>query len=525
MVRMLSAWAAVLAITLCAMPARAQQQQPAALASSPPIAAADCAALAGLKVEDANLLSAIPVPPSGDLPAYCRVLGYVRPAINFELRLPAAQGWNHKFYMVGCGGFCGQVLSDRPGFTNAMNYGLRRGYAAATTDSGHWGTGATDGRWAWNNRLAEVDWGTRAIPEVSRVARALLGAFYGQAAGRSYFAGCSTGGRQALMEAQRFPADFDGIVAGSPALDYTGLVATAMAWMTQANTGPDGQRIFDPVKVSLVQRAVAEACGDADGLVSDPHRCRWNPASLQCPAGSNDATQCLTPAEVGVLTKWYDAPRNSRGEALYAGGIPRGSEAFWPVWLAGTPATQPLDPAFSRDFLRYMAFQDDPGETYAVGQFDFDRDPARLALMAGMYNATSPDLSRFRARNGKLIVYQGWADAVVTPDRTVQWYEDATEAAGGRVAMEKSARLFMIPGFDHCGLSNAGPGISEAGFDPLTALERWVEQGDAPAQLATTKQDAQGRRRWTRPVCPWPQVERARAGEGGTAAASTCDEP
>ena len=490
--------------------------------------AARCAALAGMRLDDTNLLSATAVPAAGDLPAHCRVLGYVRPAINFELRLPLS-GWNGKFYMTGCGGFCGKVLGDAPGFTNALNYGLRRGYAAATTDSGHWGTGSIDGRWAWNNRLAEIDWGTRAVPEVTRVSKALVNAFYARPAAHAYFAGCSTGGRQALMEAQRFPDDFDGIIAGSPALDYTGLVATAMAWTTRANAGPDGGRLFDPAHTPLVQKAVAEACDGADGLkdglVSDPRQCRFDPATLQCPAGSN-RPDCLGEAEVGVLEAWYAPPRNSRGEALYPGGIPPGSEPFWPVWLAGTATTPPLNPLFNRDFLRYMAFAEDPGEGYDPLAFDFDRDPPRLAAMGALYNATSPDLARFRARDGKLIAYHGWADAIVTPERTVRWFEAASGAAGGRDAMAGTARLFLLPGFDHCGLSNAGPGIDQNGFDPLGALEAWVEKGEAPAQLATTKTGPDGRRLWSRPACPWPQVPR-HDGKGPVTEASSfaCADP
>lgn len=467
----------------------------------------DCAALAAMAIPDTNLLSATLVPERDGLPAHCRVLGYVRPAINFEVRLPVS-GWNGKFYMVGCGGFCGQVLSERPNFTNAMNFGLRRGYAAATTDAGHWGAGATDARWAWNNRQGEIDWGTRAIPEVTRASRALVAAFYTRGAERSYFAGCSTGGRQALIEAQRFPDDFDGIIAGSPALDYTGLVATFLAWTTRANMDAEGRPILTHARVPLIRRAVTEACdaadGLADGLINNPRACRFDPASLQCPAGAS-GDQCLSPAEVGVLRAWYQGPRNAAGQQLYPGGIPLGSEAFWPVWMTGSATAPAVNPAFALNFLRYMAFQDDPGETYQITQFDFERDPARLAPMAALYNATSPDMARFRQRGGRLIVYHGWADAIVTPERTVEWFEAATQAAGGRAEMDQFARLFMIPGFDHCGLSPAGPGINETGLDPLTALENWVERGQAPASIMTTRNTEP---RWSRPVCPWPREAR-----------------
>jgi feruloyl esterase len=339
-----------------------------------------------------------------------------------------------------------------------------------------------------------------------------------------------------LVEAQRTqpnPTMFDGIIAGAPALDYTGLVATSMAWTTRANAGPNGRRLFDPAKVPLVQRAVLQACDAADGLqdglISEPRRCDFDPTRLQCAAGANDTAQCLTETEVGVLRRWYGAARNSRGEQLYPGGIPLGSEPFWPVWLAGTPGeqpvNQPLNPAFNRDFLRYMAFADDPGDAYDPLSFDFDRDPQRLAPMAGIYNATNPELRDFQARNGRLIVYQGWADAVVPPERTIQWFDEATQAVGGRAAMDSFARLFMIPGFDHCGLSPAGPGITETGFDPLTALERWVEANEPPAQVMTQRPARDGQPAWSRPVCPWPQVARHRGGATTDGANFECVDP
>jgi hypothetical protein len=290
-------------------------------------AAQDCASLANLKVENTNLLSAAEVPTTGDLPAYCRVLGFVRPAINFEVRLPL-QSWNSKFYMVGCGGFCGTLDTDRPGFTNAANFGLRRNYAVVAMDSGHWGTSAVDGRWAMNNPVAQMDWGQRAVTETARVAKTILRTYYGTEQKKSYFVGCSTGGRMGIMEALRFPTDFDGIISGAPALDYTGLVATSFAWATQANTGPDGQPIFPASKVKLVQDAVDAACDDKDGvrdgIISDPRTCDFQPSSLQCKA--SNALDCLTEAEVGVLAKWYHGPVNSRGATLYPGGIPMGSE-------------------------------------------------------------------------------------------------------------------------------------------------------------------------------------------------------
>jgi hypothetical protein len=497
----------------------------AGFASAAP-AQADCGALAGLKIENVNLLSAAMVPAKDGLPEHCRVLGYVRPAINFEVRLPA-QGWNGKFYMAGCGGFCGTLDSDRPGFVNAMNYGLKRGYAAAATDSGHWGTSVVDARWAWNNRLAEIDWGWRGVAETTRAAKEVLKAYYGQPQQKAYFAGCSTGGRQANMAAWKFPNDFDGIVSGAPALDYPGLVATSFAWIAQANAGPDGKDILAKSKVALVQKKAVAACdagdGVTDGLIDDPRACGFKPAALQCAAG--DQADCLTPDEVTGVEKWYAGARNSKGEQLYPGGVPVGSEPFWPLWLTGLEkGGGRLLPVFAADFLRYMAFAEDPGESYAPAQFDFDKDPARLAPMQAIYNSDDPDLSKFKARGGKLVMYHGWADALVTPQKTVDYYEAVEKKMGGRAATQDFLRLFMVPGFDHCGLQ-AGPGIDQNGFDPLTALEAWVEKGEAPQSLLATKRDKDGKTLWTRPLCPYPQrAKYAGTGDQNDAASFACAE-
>jgi tannase/feruloyl esterase len=234
-----------------------------------------CESLAGLKIDNVNLLSATRVGGTADLPSHCRILGFVRPAINFDIRLPT-QNWNGKFFMAGCGGFCGTLDSDRVGFTNAMNYGLRRNYAVSTMDSGHWGLSVLDGRWAYNNRIAEIDWGSRAVTETAKVTKVIIRAFYDQPQRKSYFAGCSTGGRMAALEAQRYPDDFDGIISGAPALDYTGLVATHFAWLVQANTGPDGKEVLTKAKVPLIRDAVAKECGDSTGLINDPPRAPSN---------------------------------------------------------------------------------------------------------------------------------------------------------------------------------------------------------------------------------------------------------
>lgn len=438
-----------------------------------------------LGVPGATLTSATSVPATADLPAHCRVQGVIPRAIRFELRLPL-EHWNGKFYMAGCGGFCGQLEPDRPGVVNALNHGLRRGYAAATTDAGHAGENVTDGRWALDDVPAEIDWGWRAVTETTRVSRDLVRAYYGTPARRSYFSGCSTGGRMGLMAAQRFPQDFDGIIAGAPALDYTGLVATQFAWVVQASTSPDGSAMIDRGKVPLVAKVVLDACdakdGEHDGLIADPRACDWTPDRLACRGPAR--ADCLTPREVAALDHWYLPVTDGSGRVQYPGGVPLGSEPFWPLWLSGLPnGTQPpLVERFASDFLRYMAFVPDRGAAFSVRDFDFDRDPPRLATMARIYDATSPDLTAFRDRGGKLLIYHGWADPLVTPQRTLDYYAAVTAQMGGPEATHPFARLFLLPGFDHCGIQ-PGPGAKTVEFDPLPALEAWVEQGNAPESL------------------------------------------
>jgi len=458
--------------------------------------AAACDALAEMKIEATNLLSSERVPAGGDLPGYCRVLGYVRPAINFEIRLPT-EDWNGKFYMVGCGGLCGTLDSDRPGFINAINYGLKRNYAVATTDGGHWGSSSLDGRWAKANPVAEADWGWRAVQETTRVGKTVTEAFYQTAPTYSYFQGCSTGGRQAHMAALRQPEDFDGILSGAPALDYTGLVGTHFAWIVQANTGPDGRPILTPQDAPVIQEAVLAACdttdGVADGMISNHRQCDFDPDTLD-----------LAPEKIEVLQAWYSPPVNAAGAVLHPAAVPPGSEAYWGLWLTGFPGGGgALVPGFGANFLKYMAFPDDPPADYTAMDFDFDTDPARMAPQGALYNADDPDLSAFRAAGGKLLIWHGEADAIVFPGKTLAYFDELTAAAGGRAVADEFARLFMVPGMDHCGILGNGPGIGQGGFDPLTALETWVEEGTAPDRLLTTK-SVDGAPVWSRPVCAHP---------------------
>jgi feruloyl esterase len=431
-----------------------------------------------------------------ELPAYTQVKGTLFPSIGFELRLPPENEWNRKFYMTGCGGFCGNNDTSFPNgqFTNNLNWGLLRGYAAATTDSGHssWVDGANKGRtyaaWALDNLPGEIDWGFRSVHEVARVSKALICAFYQRRPQYSYFAGCSTGGRMAVVEAVRYPKDFDGVISGAPVLNYTGLVATWMSWVVQAV----GSNVFTKDNQAAIENAVLNQCdgkdGAVDGLISDPRLC---PAIDFSGIG-------LTPDQLAALQQLHTKPTNSGGEILYNGVLPYGSEFYWPIWLPGAGATtaNPLSlqliKPFNDGFIKYMAFKvDDP--TFTAFDFDFDEDPEQLDFMGRIYNATT-DLDAYKKAGGKILMYHGWADSIVPPTYTLNYYDRVAASMGGVKKTQHFFRLFMIPGMDHCStardlkLIGIPPfsGFNSIGlddFDALTALEMWVERGQAPASM------------------------------------------
>jgi Tannase and feruloyl esterase len=402
-------------------------------AHAQPVPEGSCSALREAVLDGGYVTSAREIPASDALPAYCEVRATALPAISIEVRLPI-EDWNGGFYQTGCGGFCGILGRDDAsgGFVNAMGPGLARGYATATSDSGHLGLSIVDAEWADHDPAAERDWGWRSIGETHRVASALIEAFYGTGAEPSIFQGCSTGGRMAAKAALEYPDIYDGIISGAPALDYTGLVATAMSWIVQANTGADGEQILKPGKEDLIAEEVMRQCdgadGAEDGLIADPRACEADLSGLAC--GMQGAgNQCLTPEELEVIAAWRESPVNSQGDQLYPGGIPEGSERFWPIWLTGTDAgAPPLVPLFSRNFGAYMAFDNDPGSFWHPTDFDFDEDPGRMTRSAATYNSDGTDLGAFQAAGGKMIVWHGWADAIVTPFKTVNWYEAAAEA-------------------------------------------------------------------------------------------------
>lgn len=435
---------------------------------------------------------------AGELPEYCRVVGTLGKTINYEVRMPTT-AWNGKFYMTGCGGFCGNVDID------ACNGALARGYAVAATDTGHTAS-PVDGSWGFNDRRAEVNWAFRAVHRVAVNTKQLIRSYYGERPSYSYFSGCSGGGREALMSAQRFPNDFDGIIAGAPANRQAFLAGVSQTWIERAQFDEAGNRIFGTEKLALIGAAVYDQCDGIDGLVDgqidDPRNCGFEPAELLCPAGAT-GDDCLSAEEVEAVEKIYDSPRDSDGNALYPGGLPAGSEELWAFLSVGSGDDLSIGGSFAQEYHRYLAYRRDPGESFSIFDFDFDTGVRDLVPRSRLFNATSPNLRRFEANGGKLMMYHGYADPLITPFGTIAYYDDVVEGMGGEARTQDFARLFMLPGMSHCG---GGPGPSVVDF--LTPMENWVEQGVAPDQVVASRFAADGTVDRTRPVFPYPLVAR-----------------
>ncbi len=488
-------------------PARAGSNAPQGL---------DCAALAELAITDTTPLAATAIrfndsnrpvipTPSGTvaLPDYCRVRAAVLPQINFELRLPL-NDWNGKFFMAGCGGFCGRVLADRPGYSNAINVALVRNYAAVTTDAGHWAPHAADGVWAYNDRSAEIDYSYRVIPEVARVARAVITAFYGSKEQHSYFSGCSNGGRMGALAIQRYPDLFDGVLVGAPALDWRTL-AMYSSWVMKANMDENGNFVFDHRKTALLARAVMAHCDASDGLkdgqITDPRQCTFDPATLQCP-GNDDGLECLTKTEVQVVQKWYQGLPDTHG-AGWSYKVPLGSESYWPRWLTPPPGRPGAFYLFGDALHKYIIHEQDPGPGYSPVDMDLERYPVELDYMREIYRADNPNLSAFKKTGGKAVFYQGWSDPAAIPEMTIGYYEDVRKKMGGQAKTNEFLRLFMIPGAGHCWES---PHPSPDIFNPIEVLENWVEHGIAPERIDARQYDGTGGTIRSRPLCAYPGV-------------------
>lgn len=492
-----------------------------------------CESLASLKLPNATITMAQPVaagafvPPPGaafgppgtptpdfkSLPAFCRVAATIKPTqdsdIKVEVWMPAAE-WSGRLLDSGEGAYAGVI--DYGGLFKAVQLGS----ASASTDTGHAipNGNMTDVSWALGHPEKVKDFGYRGIHEMTQLAKSVIKAFYGNEPRHSYFESCSNGGRQALMEAQRFPQDYDGILAGAPANYWSRLAI----WTIELTPLLDHGGYIPPAKIAAIARAVDAACdardGVGDGILNDPRTCRFDPASIQCKSGESD--QCLTQPQVAALRAIYAGPHDSQGRALYPGYMPGGEDGpnGWAQWIMGPAPGKAALFALGRGGFADMIFEKPDWDFKQVGVDEATKTAD--AKIGESLNAIDPDLTAFKARGGKLILFHGWNDPALAPLNTVNYY-DSVESRMGESTVAAFARLYMVPGMQHC---DGGPGPDSFGqtgptthADPqhniALALQQWVESGVAPASIIATKYvgDDPGKGvKMTRPLCPYPQA-------------------
>lgn len=416
--------------------------------------------------------------------AFCKVSGTIAPTIGFEVYLPIAK-WTQRFVQNGCGGLCGSIsasISQAGGCTPALN----GEFVVAATNMGYKNQPGTPlGSFAVDPQK-RIDFAYRANHLTAVVSKALIRAFYGQGPRFSYFSGCSDGGREALIEAQRYPDDFDGISAGAPVADFQVQNSFYHAWLTAANRRPDGTPILLSAKLPIVHAAVISHCdtldGLADGLLADPRACKVDMAWMACAPAASDTSNCLTEEEVQVVRKIYDGPRDSSGTAYWIGGPLPGSEERWAGFIPAKDSDQTMGDMLTQAMLRYMIYPQSPAPDDLVRNFAFDAASfQRVSLLHPLNDALNTDLRRFADAGGKLILWQGWSDASVSPMTSIAYYK-AVQQQLGPEAVERFVRLFMLPGTGHCG---GGDGFSQ--IDTLTPLIAWVETRQPPQKIIATK--------------------------------------
>jgi hypothetical protein len=465
------------------------------------------------------------------LPAFCRVRIDSHPSsdsdIKIEVWLPL-KGWNGKLQGRGNGGFAGEIDD----FSLAL--ALHEGYATAGTDTGHAASGV-DARWALGHPEKVIDFGHRAIHEMTQDAKLVVKQFYGKhPLQHAYFASCSNGGRQALMEAQRYPGDYDGIIAGAPANYWTHLVTSAI-WQLQA-TMLDPASYIPPAKLPAIAKAVNAACdaqdGTTDGILDDPRKCRFDPAAMLCKA--DDSNSCLTSPQVTALKKIYAGPTDTSGAQIYPGLLPGAEDGpgGWGLWITGPEPGKSLMQMFGVGFFSQMVFE----------KADWNYRDANVAeivkaadeKLAKTLNATDPNLSAFKARGGKLILYHGWNDPAISAINTINYYQSVVGAMG-QDAFDSFARVYMVPGMQHCdggvgpdsfGENGPWPNVTDPHQSLQVSIEQWVEKGTAPKEIVATKFSGplrSGHEEMTRPLCVYPKVAKYEStGDVNSAASFVC---
>lgn len=488
-----------------------------ALAGLPLAFAATCEDLKKLDLKNTTITLAQPIAagafpsdggrrgnPFASTPAFCRVAATLRPSSDSEIQIEVwlpEQNWNGKLEGNGNGGWTGSIAPA------TLARGVERGYATTMTDTGHQGGSAS---FALGHPERLIDFGYRSTHEMTVAAKAIVNAYYGRASKLSYFTGCSAGGRQGLMEAQRFPDDYDGIVAGSPGANWSGRALLAL-WIAQAVHKDDAS--FIPASLfPAIHEAALASCdaqdGVKDGVIDNPSRCKFDPKVLECKGGSS--SNCLSAAQVESARKIYGPVTNSRTNLAIVPGFSPGSEMGW----ATMGGEKPL--GLGTDLFTFVVFAD---PQWSYKKFDWDADIERTLKASESLNALDSDLKKFAAHGGKLIQYHGWSDPQIAPETSVAYFKSVVDKANPKEIAE-FYRLFMVPGMAHCG---GGDGTSS--FDMLAALEGWREQKAAPSSIPAARvRDGKSDR--TRPLCPFPQVAKYK-GSGSTDEAInfTCSAP
>lgn len=484
----------------------------------------DCGAVQALSFHHTVLRSATRVAAgavsagSTPMPEHCLIKGEINPrtgvngvryGIHFELRLPLK--WNGRFQFQGGGGVDGVVREAFGTLREGVTPALAQGAAVISSDMGHTGTSPRDATFGLDPQ-ARIDWGYNAVDQTTQLGKAIVERFYGMRPRHSYYVGCSGGGRQGMMASQRLPQHFDGVVSGAPILEQhaaqVGSLWGIQAFAAIAPTGADGRpvlsRAYSDSDRALIVKGLLKACdaldGVADGLIENHQACRFDPAVLQCTGARNDS--CLSAAQVNALTKTMAGPRNSRGEQLYP-GIPWdtsiGGATWRRNWLGTATSGAPNAARATNQSIRYV-FMTPPQPDFDYFSFNFDTDVQRLAESAKFTAATGTDYRAFRQRGAKTIVFVGLGDSLVNPAGVNRWYRQLVETNGGLAATQQFARLYNVPGMEHC---SGGSALDV--FDPVTPLYDWVEKGVAPTTLMATGKGFPGRQRG---LCPYPQFAR-----------------
>ena len=512
-------WAAIALMSLCAVGAAFGQETGGGRLS--------CAKLSSLATPQTEIVEATVVEagtldlheehPNAiykKLPAFCRVIARARPTadsdIKIEVWLPL-KGWNGKFFGQGNGGFAGSISYE------GLAVAVLSGAASGGTDTGHTG-GATDSDWALGHPEKVIDFGNRAVHLMTELSKMVTQTFYADAPRYSYFSSCSDGGREALMEAQRFPGDYDGILAGAPAYNWTSLVSRGAQLTQELLSSPE--KYLPAAKVPVINKAVLAACHKQEpaDFLADPRTCHFSPETMVCKGVETDA--CLTQAQAQSLKALYSSSYLKDGTLEYHGLLPGGElgDNGWPGWITGDKPNASAGAAYAEGYFRNLVYAN---PNWDLQSFDLDRDlKAAQQKTAQALDAVNPDLTAFKARGGKLILYHGWNDPAISALGTIDYYDNVVKTVGAAQTSE-FVRLFMVPGMQHCaggpGPSDFGqwgpsfnPALDDAGHNITIALEQWVEKGTVPEQvIARGNTDASGAGKGTayaQPICAYPKA-------------------